>query len=230
MSKKDKSTKSIEGLQFHNSHADGNRPMWSHCIATSHYKIADYSLPLSFKLYLRKDFFGNRAKRYFKNKQELAITLIDDFYPVNEITYLLIDAWYTLGKVMLHALSMGYHTIGMIKSNRVIYPGGIKTNIKIFSQLIHKDETYPVTVDGVTYYVYRYEGKINDVENTVILFSRTKEDSLDQPVLIVSTDVILDDAKVIEYYPKHWDIETSYRYHKTSIGFDEYQMQSLKSI
>lgn len=177
-----------------------------------------------------KDFFGNRAKRYFKNKQELAITLIDDFYPITEVTYLLIDAWYTLGKVMLHAISMGYHTIGMIKSNRVIYPGGIKTNIKIFSQLIHKDETYPITMDGVTYYLYRYEGKINDVENTVILFSRTKEDSLDQPVLIVSTDVILDDAKVIEYYQKHWDIETSYRYHKTSIGLDEYQMQSLKSI
>lgn len=230
LSKKDKSTKNIEGLQFHNSHADGNRPMWSHCTVTSHYKIADYSLPLSFKLYLRKEFFGSRAKKYFKNKQELAISLIDEFYPVTEATYLLIDAWYTSGKVMLHALSKGYHTIGRIKSNRVIYPGGIKTNISTFSKLIRNVETHPVTVGEVTYYTYRYEGKINDIENTIILFSWTKEDLSNPPVFIICTDVSLDDTKIIEYYQKRWEIETGYRYHKTSFGFDEYQVQSLKSI
>lgn len=33
------------------------------------YKISEYSLPQNFKLYLRKQFFGNKAKKYFwKNK------------------------------------------------------------------------------------------------------------------------------------------------------------------
>lgn len=91
LSKKDKSTKNIEGLEFHNSHSDGNKPMWSHCVVTSHYKISEYSMPLNFKLYLREQFFGKKAKKLFKTKQQLAMQLIDEFLPVTEVTYLLID-------------------------------------------------------------------------------------------------------------------------------------------
>lgn len=229
LSKKDKSTKKIEGLDYHHSHNDG-RTMWSHCIVTSHYRIAEYSIPLNFKLYLRKQFYGRRAKKLFKNKQELAMLLIDEFAPVTETTYLLIDAWYTSGKVMLHALLRGYHTIGRIKSNRVIYPGGIKTNVKKFSAFVRKDETCPVTAGDNTYYVYRYEGKINDLENTVILFCWSKKDLSDDPTYIISTDVSLTTSTILEYYSKRWDIEVSYRYHKDSLGFDEYQVESLTSI
>lgn len=131
---------------------------------------------------------------------------------------------------MLHALSKGYHTIGRIKSNRVIYPAGIKTNVKEFSKLVSKDETRPVTVGDQIYYVYRYEGKINDLENAVILFSWGKKDLSDDPVFIISTDVSLTTSTIIEYYLKRWDIEVSYRYHKTGLGFDEYQVESLTSI
>ncbi len=70
--------------------------------------------------------------------------LMDEFVPVTETTYLLVDAWYTSGKLMLHALSKGYRTIGRVKSNRVIYPGGIKTGVKGFSTFISKEETCPV--------------------------------------------------------------------------------------
>lgn len=230
LSKKDSSTKNIEGLDFHNSHTDGNKPMWSHCLVTSHYRISNYSLPLNFKLYLRKEFLGNKAKRLFKNKQELAMLLIDDFAPVTEVNYLLIDAWYTSGKVMLHALKNGYHTIGRLKSNRVIYPAGLKTNLKEFSNLIAQDETHPVTVGDTTYYVYRYEGKINDLENTVILISWGKKDLSDKPVFIISTDITLEDSTIISYYQKRWDIEVSYRYQKNSLGFDQFQVESLESI
>jgi hypothetical protein len=229
LSKKDKSTKKIEGLDYHHSHSDG-KTMWSHCVVTSHYKISDYSLPQNFKLYFRKQFFGNKAKKYFKNKQELAMQLIDDFVPVTETTYLLVDAWYTSGKLMLHALKRGYHTIGRIKSNRVIYPGGIKTSVKEFSTFISKDETSLVTAGDDTYYVYRYEGKINDLENAVILFCWSKSDLSDKPAFIISTDVSLTTSEIISYYQNRWDIEVSYRYHKNSLGFDEYQVESLTSI
>lgn len=230
LSKKDKSTKKIEGLDYHNSHTDGNRPMWSHCIVTSHYHISEYSIPLNYKLYLRKEFLRKKAAKFFRNKQELAMDLIDEFVPVTDVTYLLIDSWYTSAKVMLHALSEGYHTIGRIESNRVIYPGGIKTNLSNFAKLISKFETCPVTVGEETYYIYRYEGKLNDLENAVILFSWNKKGLSDQPVFIISTDIALDNSTIIKYYQNRWNIEVSYRYHKTSLGFDEYQVQSLKSI
>ncbi|WP_265442765.1 IS701-like element ISCth16 family transposase [Acetivibrio straminisolvens] len=229
LSKKDNSTKKIEGLDYHHSHSDG-KTMWSHCVVTSHYKISEYSLPLNFKLYLRKQFFGQKAKKLFKNKQELAMQLIDEFTPVTETTYLLVDAWYTSGKLMLHALKRGYHTIGRIKSNRVIYPGGIKTNIKEFATHIRSNETCIVTAGDDNYYVYRYEGKINDLENAVILICWSKKDLSDTPAFIVSTDVSLTTSTIVGYYQNRRDIEVSYRYHKNSLGFDEYQVESLTSI
>ena len=229
LTKKNTSTKKIEGLDFHNSHADGNKPKWSHCLVTSHYKINDYSIPLDFRQYHRKESSKKLSKK-FLDKNELAMELINEFTPVTKNNYLLVDSWYTSAKILLHGLINGCHTIGRIKSNRVIYPAGIKTNVKKFSSYIRTNETSLVTASNNKYYVYRYEGKLNDIENVVVLISWTKNDLSDKPAFIISTDVSLDNKTIISYYEKRWDIEVSYRYHKTALGFDEFQIQSLKSI
>ena len=229
LTKKNTSTKKIEGLDFHNSHADGNKPKWSHCLVTSHYKINDYSIPLDFGQYHRKESSKKLSKK-FLDKNELAMELINEFTPVTKNNYLLVDSWYTSAKILLHGLINGCHTIGRIKSNRVIYPAGIKTNVKKFSSYIRTNETSLVTASNNKYYVYRYEGKVNDIENVVVLISWTKNDLSDNPAFIISTDVSLDNKTIISYYEKRWDIEVSYRYHKTALGFDEFQIQSLKSI
>ena len=229
LTKKNTSTKKIEGLDFHNPHADGNKPKWSHCLVTSHYKINDYSIPLDFRQYHRKESSKKLSKK-FLDKNELAMELINEFTPVTKNNYLLVDSWYTSAKILLHGLINGCHTIGRIKSNRVIYPAGIKTNVKKFSSYIRTNETSLVTASNNKYYVYRYEGKLNDIENVVVLISWTKNDLSDNPAFIISTDVSLDNKTIISYYEKRWDIEVSYRYHKTALGFDEFQIQSLKSI
>ena len=229
LTKKNTSTKKIEGLDFHNSHADGNKPKWSHCLVTSHYKINDYSIPLDFRQYHRKESSKKLSKK-FLDKNELAMELINEFTPVTKNNYLLVDSWYTSAKILLHGLINGCHTIGRIKSNRVIYPAGIKTNVKKFSSYIRTNETSLVTASNNKYYAYRYEGKLNDIENVVVLISWTKNDLSDKPAFIISTDVSLDNKTIISYYEKRWDIEVSYRYHKTALGFDEFQIQSLKSI
>ena len=229
LTKKNTSTKKIESLDFHNSHADGNKPKWSHCLVTSHYKINDYSIPLDFRQYHRKESSKKLSKK-FLDKNELAMELINEFTPVTKNNYLLVDSWYTSAKILLHGLINGCHSIGRIKSNRVIYPAGIKTNVKKFSSYIRTNETSLVTASNNKYYVYRYEGKLNDIENVVVLISWTKNDLSDNPAFIISTDVSLDNKTIISYYEKRWDIEVSYRYHKTALGFDEFQIQSLKSI
>ncbi|WP_265446776.1 transposase, partial [Acetivibrio straminisolvens] len=86
------------------------------------------------------------------------------------------------------------------------------------------------TAGDDNYYVYRYEGKINDLENAVILICWSKKDLSDTPAFIVSTDVSLTTSTIVGYYQNRWDIEVSYRYHKNSLGFDEYQVESLTSI
>ena len=115
--------------------------------------------------------------------------LINEFTPVTKINYLLVDSWYTSAKILLYGLINGYHTIGRIKSNRVIYPAGIKTNVGKFSSYIKSNETSVVTASNNKYYVYRYEGKLNDIENAVVLISWNKQDLSDKPSFIISTDV-----------------------------------------
>ena len=64
--------------------------------------------------------------------------------------------------------------------------------------------------------MYRHEGKINDLENAVILMCWSKSALSDKPAFVVSTDVSLDNSTIL--------------YHKNSLGFDEYQVESLTSI
>ncbi len=47
---------------------------------------------------------------------------IDEFMPVAEIMYWLVDIWYTSGKLMFQAFNKRHHTIGRIKFSRVILP------------------------------------------------------------------------------------------------------------
>lgn len=149
--------------------------MWSHCVVTSHYKISEYSLLLDYKLYLKKQFFDTKVKKLFKNKQRLAMQLMDEFMSVTETTYLLVDARYTSGKLMLRALSKEYYTIKRIKFNRVI-------RAKEFATFIRKEEACAVTAGDDIYYVYRYEGKISDLGNAAIIIFWSKADLSDYPI------------------------------------------------
>ncbi len=227
MSKKHTSTKHREGLDFHNSHADGNKSMWSDCIVTSHYKINDYSIPLNFKQYQRKEYIKNNPKK-FQDKQQFAMELINEFTPATKTNYLLIDSWYISAKILLHGLVNGCHSIGRIKSNRIIYPSGIKINVSKFLKYINPNETRLVTAGNDKYYVYRYEGKLNGIENAVVLISWSKKDLSDKLCFLISADIPLDNQTIISYYEKRWDIEVSYIYHKSALGFEEFQVESLK--
>ncbi|GKX65198.1 hypothetical protein rsdtw13_04560 [Clostridium sp. TW13] len=53
-------------------------------MVTSHYTINDYSIPLNFKQYQRKKVFKNNPKK-FRDKQQLAIELINEFTPATII-------------------------------------------------------------------------------------------------------------------------------------------------
>jgi hypothetical protein len=87
-----------------------------------------------------------------------------------------------------------------IKSNRVIYPTSIKIGVDKFSKHIMPNETSIVTASNNKYYVYRYEGKLNDIENAVVLMSWSKQDLSDNPCFLISTDISLDNQTIISYY------------------------------
>ncbi len=174
----------------------------------------------------------NYLKIQFKSKNELAFDLIKDLkLSETNPTYLLMDSWYSSSKLIMNALGKGIHSIVPLKKNRKIYPEGIEISLERYEKLIDKSSFDLVTVKGKDYYVYRYEGNLNGIENALVLFSYQVEgDTLTNPMYILSTDISLSDGEIIRYYLNRWDIEVSFRYQKNSLGLTEYQMRSLKGI
>ena len=88
-------------------------------------------------------------------------------------SFFLCDCWYSCAKVMDAFLTKGFYTIGALKTNRLIFPAGIKRQISQFAPFIHKTDPNVslVTVGKRQYYVYRYEGNLKDLEDVVVLIA-----------------------------------------------------------
>jgi hypothetical protein len=230
INKKNNSSKHIEALGYNYSHTTSKQE-WSHCILGFHVVASNLSLPYDHEFYLKKE-YCQKQDIQFKSKVDIAIKFLKEFKLAKSFnTYFLTDSWYTSPKLINEAFMHGYHTIGALKSNRIFYPADYKIQLKDFIQHIEENDLDLVTVKGTKYFVYRYEGKVNNLENAVILISWEKEfDKNKSPMYLISTDVTLDNETIIRYYSKRWEIETSFRYLKDRLGFDHYQMRSLKGI
>lgn len=150
--------------------------------------------------------------------------------------YLLCDSWYVNSKLMDAFSAKGFYTVGALKSNRIIYPGGQKKNVAEYAKLLadeHGKMLFDiVTVKGRKYYVYRYEGKLNGIENAVVLmcypvgaFGREKAFRA-----FISTDTHLTTQQILDMYAERWNIEVFFRDVKTRLAFDKYQIRSAKGI
>ena len=150
------------------------------------------------------------------------------------ISYFLCDSWYTFVKVMDAFIRQGFHTIGALRTNRVIYPCGIKQKISGYALHLRKTDTAVslVTVGSRQYYVYRYEGKLNEVENAVVLLSYPR-DAFHTPKALcafISTDVSLNTREILDRYMERWPVEVFFRQSKNVLAFDRYQIRSSKGI
>jgi len=173
--------------------------------------------------------------RYDKQQQskiEYAKALIAQLPKPETKAYFLADRWYTNGKVINACAASGYHYIGALKANRIIYPQGIRTSIVDFTRYIEMNDVSLVTVNGNEFYVYRYEGKLNDIENAVVCIGWPKE-SFQNPKSLrafITTDVSLETSEILAYYSCRWCIETFFAQSKGNLGFGRYQIRSVRGI
>jgi SRSO17 transposase len=229
--KKDRSTKHMEGLDNHFSHSDG-KSIWSHCVVTAHIVCDDLSYAWDYRSYFREPYCSEHGL-VFKSKNDLTMELIDTYQSTaGEQVYVLVDSWYTSRKLIEQCSQKGFHLIGGLRANRKIYPVGIGVKITEFAAtFIDNRDLRSVTVDGHDYKVYTYEGHLSDTEYAKVLLSWEKVfDSNKTPFCILCTDSELDLVTILQYYNERWSIETGYRYFKELLGFDQYQLLSMKGI
>ena len=212
----------IEAAYFHQSHLKGKQDYGHQAVAvmlSCNGIVLNYSFVLYNKSISKIDIVQSIAK-------ELPLP------PV--MSYFLCDCWYVSEKIINTFAAKGFHTIGALKTNRMLYPFGIKKKLSEFAALL--SVTYSdfnlVTVKNQKYYVYRYEGKLNGIENAAVLLSYP-EKAFGNPKALrafLSTDVALSTDEILSCYVCRWSIEVFFRQCKDKLALDSYQIRSAQGI
>lgn len=212
----------IEDAYFHQSHLKG-KPDYGHQAVAVMLSCNGIVLNYAFVLY---------------NKSISKIDIVRDIageLPIPPVlSYFLCDCWYVSEKIINTFAAKGFHTIGALKTNRMLYPFGIKKKLREFAALLsvtHSDFNL-VTVKNQKYYVYRYEGKLNGIENAVVLLSYP-EKAFGKPKALrafISTDVSLSTDKILSHYICRWTIEVFFRQCREKLALDRYQIRSSCGI
>ena len=119
----------IEDAYFHQSHLKGKQDYGHQAVAVM---LSCNGIVLNYAIIMY-----DKSKSKVKIVQELANEL-----PVPPVaSYFLCDSWYTCGSIMDAFIKKGFYTIGALKTNRIVYPCGIKQKISEFALHIRKTDS-----------------------------------------------------------------------------------------
>ena len=212
----------MEGTAFHYSHLL-EKKVWGHQALAG--LIGTGETALCYQL--------ERCGRREGGKIEAVKEIANSLPMAQRVSYALMDSWYTCPAVIDAFSARGFHTIGALKSNRIIYPKGIRISISDFAaKYIQESDANLVTVGKKRFWVYRYEGNLNDIHNAAVLITYPENAFGKANALraFLCTDVSLDTPTILEYYRKRWKIEVFFKQQKNLLGFSGYQMRSLNGI
>ena len=169
-----------------------------------------------------------------RSKIQIACDIANELPPAPTISYFLCDCWYSCVKVMDAFLLKGFYTVGALKTNRVIFPSGIRQRVSQFAQFLQKRDTNVnlVTVGKRQYYVFRYEGSLSDLEDAVVLISYPKG-AFGVPNALrafICTNTSLAIQDILDRYLERWPIEVFFRQAKQKLALDKYQIRSARGI
>lgn len=169
-----------------------------------------------------------------RTKIQIVCDIVEELPEAPVPSFFLCDCWYSCVKVMDAFLVKGFYTIGALKTNRVIFPAGIRRQIAQFAPFIHKTDPNVslVTVGKRQYYVYRYVGNLNNLEDAVVLISFPKN-AFGVPGALrafLCTDAHLTTQEILDSYLVRWSIEVFFRQAKQNLALDQYQIRSARGI
>ena len=143
------------------------------------------------------------------------------------MSYFLCDCWYVSEKIINTFAQRGFHTIGALRTNRLLYPSGMKKKLReLAAELsVTPREFDLVTVKKRNYYVYRYEGNLNGIENAVVLLIYP-EKAFGNPKALrafISTNVALSTQDIlsgmcVDGRSKYFSASVRRSWHWTAIG------------
>ncbi len=212
----------IEAAYFHQSHLKGRQDYGHQAVSVM---LSCNGITLNYAVVL-----------YDKSKSKIQIVqeIAEELPTAPVISYFLCDSWYTSANIMDSFIRKGFYTIGALKTNRIIYPCGIRQKVSEFALHLRKTDRNVslVTVGSREFYVYRYEGSLNGIPNAAVILSYPKE-AFGSPKALrvfISTNAGISTHEILEVYTKRWPIELFFRQSKNKLGLDKYQIRSQQGI
>jgi len=221
---------SIYGCGFYKSHLK-NKMVHGHQFVACMLRCGDLVLLYDIVLYEKR----TDENDAFKSKIEIAKEIIESLPHPPHGGYVVTDSWYSCKDLFHVAESKGYHFIGALKTNRLIFPRGFrKKGIKIskYARLLKQSDFDYVTVNERKYHVYTYLGKVNGMKKVKIIIT-WPFGSFGNPThmrAFISTDIEMNPKQLIGHYMKRWPIEVFFRETNRHFGMKQCQVRSKKAV
>lgn len=212
----------IEDAYFHQSHLKGKQDYGHQAVGVM---LSCNGITLNYDIIL-----------YDKSvsKIDLVCGIADELKTAPNVSYLLCDSWYTCSKVTEVFIRKGFHTVGALKTNRIIFPAGVGVSISKLAENIREEDTFfrPVTVKGRKYLVFRCECNLKDIDNAVVLITYPAGAFHNKKALraFLCTNADLSTEEILNSYIVRWNIEVFFRDSKSKLALDKYQIRSSKGI
>lgn len=216
-----KAKRPTEGAGWHYSHLEG-KVVYGHQIHAVLASSGGLSLVYSLK----------RCCPENGTKIDMTKAAIQSLPQTDQSVYVLMDSWYTNPGILDICREKAFHLIGAMKTNRILYPNGVKMSAADYAGTLEIGQFHSVTVKGHDYYVHRYKGHLNKIPQAVVLLSYPKGAFGKKQALRVflCSDMALSDAAILEHYTHRWPIEVMFRQHKRYMGFKSYMVRSVIAI
>ena len=240
-----RSSKKAPGSKINHQHGTkANRPQyvrgqnWLSMAAVISHGLSAAAIPLLSAM-MTAD--GNTSKL------DMAKILIRTIFPVFDDKYvcLLLDSWFMRKKLILYALSKGFHVIGQVRKDTALYDIPERTGKKGRPRK-YGDKYTPARIAYLSQkrerlFVYgkwqwvRYKSVVakarflngGQVRVVWVCLEDNKGDPLNER-LILATDIFVSPCKIITAYARRWTIETMFSQIKNNWGWKEaWQQTSL---
>jgi hypothetical protein len=220
----------IYGCGFYKSHLK-NKMVYGQQFVGCMLRCGDMVLPYDIVLYEKV----NGENENVKSKIDIVRDIIESLPKPPCGGYVVTDSWYSCQTLFEASKSRGYHFIGAIKTNRLIFPRGFrKKGIKLskYARLLKQSDFDFVTVGGHSYHVYTYLGKINGQRKVKIIITWPKGLFGVSAAMkaFVSTDIEMNPKQLITRYMKRWPIEVFFREANRCLGMKRCQVRSKKAV
>lgn len=149
----------MEGTGWHYSHLEGKK-VYGYQIHSAIASTGSSTLCYSLR----------RCCPEHGTKVDMTVEVIDSIQESKIPIYVLMDSWYTNADVWNKCMEKKCHLIGAMKTNRILYPNGVRTSASDYASILTQDQFHLVTVKGREYYVHRYQGHLNKIKEFLSVY------------------------------------------------------------